>query len=216
MMPSPTSEPVKLFLEETTTSIEPAHDGAHGTFHDVGDLLVGKSFDVAENDRKAKVGGQRFQRLFDRFGHALLDEQLFRSLLSLGALLNEHAVGCLLFGDRGVEDFAPSFAALIGIDERVAENFEEPRLAVGIFLKGIPKAVGAEHGVLHQIFGVSGVPSEAIGGAKERIQMRKRYLLEVFSLSASGEHVHISVTIERGRAIPRLLRSRRDLEISGG
>jgi hypothetical protein len=45
--------------------VQPAHDGADRSAHDLGDLLVGEALDVGQVDRHPEVLGQRLQGLLD-------------------------------------------------------------------------------------------------------------------------------------------------------
>src|SRR5690606_29698036 len=104
------------------------------------------------------------------------------------ALLDQDAVEGGLLGRRRAEHLATAPVTLVTADERVGEDLEQPRLAVGVALEAVPEAVGAQHGLLDLILGVAGVAREPIGGAIEGPHVGHGDRLELLALLAISAH----------------------------
>ena len=68
--------------------------------------------------------------------------------------------------------------AAVVVDERVAQDGEQPALGIGAGPVLPPGAVGLEHGVLHEIFGLGGIAGEPQRHAVQRIEVRQRLGVE--------------------------------------
>ena len=92
-----------------------------------------------------------------------------------------------------------AFSLVVAGHERVVQDAEHPCLAVGARLVAVPKAIRAQRGFLHQVFGVTLVAGEPECGAVERAQVGQRFGLEVGSHVGRIAHVLLFETGGGGR-----------------
>jgi hypothetical protein len=79
-------------------------------------------------------------------------------------------------------------AAAVIVDKGVSQNGQQPALGVGTGAVLLPRAVGLEHGVLHQILGLARIRGQPEGNAIERIQVRKCLVIEGTSRGSRFDH----------------------------
>ena len=79
------------------------------------------------------------------------------------------------------QDLLLALALPVAVAEHVGQDAEQPGLAVGARLERVEEAVGPQHGLLHQILGVSLAAPEPQRRAVQRRQVRHGLPLEVSS-----------------------------------
>jgi hypothetical protein len=77
------------------------------------------------------------------------------------------------------QDLSLALALAVAVAERVREDAEEPRLAVGARLERIEEPVGAEHRVLDQVLGIAFVPGHPQRRRIQRRHVGHRFAFEI-------------------------------------
>ena len=180
-------------LQQAPAAMQPAHHRADRAIHDVGDLLVREVFEVAQDHRHAVVVRHRLERALDVVGDQVADELPLGIARGDGHVL-AHQRRHLFLVDH-VAHFALADLLAILVDERVRQDLEEPRLAVGARLEAMEEAIGREHRVLHEIFGVARIARHAQTGGVQAVEMPHGLRLEAVAptvrhrLRGSSQHV---------------------------
>src|SRR5205807_5812520 len=149
---------VQPLLQRPSSAMEPAHDGADRNIENLGDLLVGEAFHVAEQNGDSELLGQCVERLFDLALGEVLEHLLLGALAGGGPLQPAQAsIQVEVLDILDVAFLGPALLGAVGVDERVGEDPVQPGLEVGALLEPAEAAVGLQVGRLHEVFGVGRV-----------------------------------------------------------
>ena len=157
--------------------MQAAHHGADRARHDVGDLLVGELFHVAQDDGELELLRQRVERA----ANLALDDGQERDLLRVAQLAHrggaDPAVGERV-GVRPLEQGLLETPAAVLVDEGVREDAEEPRLEVRPHQELVASPHRLHERVLNEVFGLGRVPGEAAGDPVHGVHVREGFLGE--------------------------------------
>lgn len=150
-----------MLADSGASAMQAAHHGAGWDTNDLGGLGVGESLNVDEVDDLEEFLGQSLDALFDGGVVVGLDDLCFRP--EVLAVL----VGQALHGGIRVSQQLWTFAAH-SIDLGVAHDGEEPGARVAT-IEAKNGALGAEHCVLYEVFGIGRIASD---GSSDPVEHR--------------------------------------------
>ena len=192
--------------------MQPTHDRADGHIHDLGDLLVGETFDVGEQHGHPELLGQGLERLL----HHLVGDALEH--LGLGGAPGldrlepaEAAEQEEVLAVVEVDLVGPALLRPVRVDEGVGEDLVEPGLEVGALLEPAEAAVGAQVRLLHEVLGVGRVARHAQRGRVQRGHVRHREFGELGPGRPCGQATHpgpLRFIAARSRASSSSIRTR--------
>ena len=166
----------QLVAEQLPAAVQPRADGPDRAVDELRDLLVSKSFDVAEDHDRPEILRQRF----DGFREIVIQKIAVKTRLHVVRIGIFRANGVVEILDVLVIDFIRLFRLLtVDVDVGVLHNPEKPRLAVRAWLKLIPETVRLHVGLLEEIVRVVGIAGHAEREIIERVDVRHRLALEV-------------------------------------
>ena len=122
--------------------------------------------------RTSRKSGERV----DRLGHFLVDD--LGKERALGIVDFDGTIDGVWLDSLEVHGNRLEFPAPVVVDERVPQDGKQPALGVGSRAILLPRPVRLEHRVLHQVLGLSRVARETERDPIERVQVRKRFLVE--------------------------------------
>jgi hypothetical protein len=160
--------------------VQPGHHGPDRRAHDVGDLAVGESLDVGQVDRDAELFGQLLQGVLDVGVGQPLERLALRRLQARGGVLGRPGELPVL-NVLGAGPLRLTLPLAVGVDERVGQDPEQPRLEVGARLELVEGRIRLGERLLNQVLRVGRVARHAHGRGVQLVEVGQHVLLEAFA-----------------------------------